>query len=115
VSKSGGPYSRIELNMLNATRAGPPAGIDEISRVYRGDLNGALVWFAAKPMPDAWEANLREHFAINERLVVAFGYPRHHNDFFLVHDLAMRTVVECPMPNRAAPAGTSLPPRTSDS
>jgi hypothetical protein len=34
-----------------------------------------------------------------ERLVVAFGYPRHGKDFFVVHDLSMRTVVECPLPD----------------
>jgi hypothetical protein len=100
------------VDVLNAGRDGRPVGVDEMTRLYRGDLSGVLAWFASKPMPHEWAAVLQQHFTATEHLVVAFGCPRNHQDFFLVHDSAMRTVVECPLPDdRIAPAGASPPRR----
>lgn len=108
MSRSGGTYSRSEVDLLNARRDGPAVDVSEITRAYCGDLSGVLAWFAPKPMPDDWAANLGQRFKATEQLVVAFGYPRHEKDFFVVHDLSMRTVVECSLPDdRVAPAGTS--------
>ena len=70
-----------------------------------------LEWFAPKPTPDVWAARLRQHFTATDQLVVAFGYPRDEKDFFVVHDLSMHTVVECPLPDdRVIPAGPSPTP-----
>lgn len=112
MSRRGGPYSRAEVDLLNAARDGQPVGVEEITRLYRGDLSGVLAWFATKPMPYEWATALQQHFTATEHLVVAFGYPRNDKDFFLVHDSAMRTVVECPLPdNRLEPAEASPAPR----
>jgi len=107
VSRSGGPYSRAEVDLLNARRAGPQVEIDEITRVFRGDLDRVLAWFEPKSMPEGWAVRLQQHFTTTEPLVVAFGYPGDVPDFFVVHDLPMRTLVECAVPtDRVAPAGT---------
>lgn len=107
----GGPYSRAEVDLLNARRDGSVVDISEITRVYRGNLSGVLTWFSPKPMPDEWAGSLVEHFAVNEQLVEAFGYPRDGEDFFVVHDLSMDTVVECQLPDdRIVPAESTPPP-----
>ncbi len=114
MSRSGGPYSRAEVELLNGRRGGPVVDVSEITRVYRGKLSGVLTWFSPKPMPDEWAETVAEHFAATEQLVVASGYPRDGKDFFVVHDLAMHTVVECQLPDdRIAPASTPRPPGTS--
>ena len=44
MSRSGGTYSRTELDLVNARRDGPLVGVDEIARMYSGDLSGVLTW-----------------------------------------------------------------------
>ena len=115
MSRRGGNYSRTELGSLNASRGGPLVGINEIHRLYVGDLHGALAWFAPKHMPDEWAESLRLHFSTTERLVVAFGSPRSAKDFFVVHNVSMDTVVECSLPHdRIVPAGPDAPPPATD-
>ena len=115
MSRGSGTYSRTELGLLNARRDGPLVNVNEITRLYVGDLGGVLAWFAPKPMPEEWAASLRLLFPTTEQLVVAFGYPRNEKDFFVVHDLSMDTVVECPLPDdRVIPAGMAVPHQATD-
>jgi hypothetical protein len=115
MSRGGGNYSRTELGLLNARRDGPLVDINEINRVYVGDLHGVLAWFAPKHMPDEWADSLRLHFSTTERGVVAFGYPRSAKDFFVVHNVSMDAVVECSLPDdRIVPASSAVPPQATD-
>lgn len=98
-SQARGAYSRADLQTLNSLRVGTPVGVDEITRLFEGNLSTVLAWFAPKPMPDGWAALLTQQFSAPEHLVVAFGYPSSGPDFFAVHDSAMRAVVECSLPD----------------